>query len=118
MNCPGCGAPATQESLDAGECGYCHTALVVPKVEAPKIVNVTRVEIHAPDVGNVAGVAGGVFDSISARMFGCLSGCVSIGMTVGIMALVFGFVAYQLWITTKSMPSPASPPAAHAPRRR
>jgi hypothetical protein len=138
MNCPGCGAPATQEALAAGECGYCHAALTPPEsqdhkelkkaiaklADQPKVVNVTRFEVHAPDVGNVAG---GVLDSISGRIFGCASGCVSLGMTVGITGLILAFVGYQLWVTTKSMPGISAPapapvhapaPAGKAPRRR
>jgi len=103
--------------LEDGECGYCHAALVRPKTpEAPKIVNVTRVELHAPAVGDVAG---GAIDAVSARMFGCASGCVSMGMTVGITGMVLAFVGYQLWIASLSMPSPAptpSPIAVPAPR--
>ncbi len=116
MNCPGCGAPTTQQSLEDGECGYCHAALPRPDRPAPpQVLNVTRIEVHAPDVGGVAQVAGGVFDSISGRLFGCLSGCVSLGMTIGITGLILAFVGYQLWVTTKSLPTGPAPVPSHVP---
>lgn len=109
MNCPGCGAPTTQEMLEEGECGYCHAALVRPaKPEAPKIVNVTRVELHAPAVGDLA-------DGVSTRVFGCASGCVSLGMTAGITGMILAFVGYQLWVATHQMPSPAPAPVHVSP---
>ena len=82
QNCPACGAPATVEMLKAGECGYCHAALVKPGTasvdaellakELNKLRPVVKYEIKAPTVD--LETTERVVDSVTGRVFGCFSG--------------------------------------------
>lgn len=119
MICPSCGAGLNQKMVDAGECGYCQTAL--PKAPEPtkienKVVNVTKIEFNAPDV-EVGNVAGRLVDGLTARMFGCASGCMSLGFTFGITAIILGFTAWQIWATSGWKPPVSLPSGLHAPKR-
>ncbi|MEQ1571841.1 MAG: hypothetical protein ABMA64_39810 [Myxococcota bacterium] len=99
----------TKAMAEAGECGYCHTAL--PR--AAPVVHVTKVEVHAPDVN-----VGGLFDSLTARLAGCFTGCLSMGVSVGITGMILLFVGWQLWVQSRAFtPSPSpSPHPVSAPR--
>lgn len=117
--CPSCGAGLSQKMVEAGECGYCHTAL--PKAPEPakienKVVNVTKFEIHAPDV-EVGNVAGRVIDGVTARVFGCFTGCLSTGFAFGLTGMILAFVAWQLWMQSGWSPPVNLPSGLHAPRR-
>ncbi len=120
MICPSCGAGLSQKMVEAGECGYCHTAL--PKSPPPpavrnQTVHVTKVEIRAPDLA-VGHVAGQVIDSVTARAFGCFTGCLSTGFAFGLSAMIMGFVAWQLWMQSGWRPPVTLPSGVHAPHRR
>lgn len=89
----------------AGECGYCHMAIVKP--EAPKVVHLTRVEVKAPSIQ-----LGSLFDSVMARVMGCFSGCLTAGITLAITAFTLGLVGWQLWLeSSRAVPPPAPAPA-------
>ena len=107
VTCPGCGAGLSKAMITAGECGYCHMAIVKP--EAPKVVHVTRVEVKAPSIE-----LGGLFDSVMARVMGCFSGCATAGITLAITAFTLGMVAWQLWLESSrpvAVPAPVPAPA-------
>ena len=120
MICPSCGAGLSQRMVEAGECGYCHTALprapAPPKVEN-KVVHVTNVEIRGPDLA-VGEVAGRVIDSVTARLFGCLTGCLSTAFAFGLSAMIMAFVGWQLWMQSGYRPPVTLPSGIHAPSRR
>lgn len=105
--------------IAAGECVYCHTMLAGPSAPPPppRVIHVTKVELHGAGDG-----AGRVFDSVTARLAGCFSGCLSAAVTLGIMAIVMGFVAWQMYVEARNLPqpapAPAPAPAADHPRRR
>lgn len=108
---------ASAAMLENGECGYCGAALPKPKKDEPaKVVHVTKVEIHGPDV-DVGHVAGSVFDSITARIAGCFTGCLSTGITLLIIGFVFVMIAWQTWLQSPSFPTTPSvgTPAPSAP---
>ncbi|MCA9493874.1 MAG: hypothetical protein KC621_28280 [Myxococcales bacterium] len=110
---------ATAAMVEKGECGYCGAALPKPaqKADPPKVVHVTKVEIHGTDV-DVGRVAGSVFDSITARVAGCFTGCLSTGISLVIIGFVFAMIAWQTWVQTKSFPTPSvgtPTPTAPAP---
>lgn len=129
MICTGCGAGLTKAMVDDGECGYCHTvvARTVPKTDEivakaveklasvkdaePKVV----VRVIAPDVVPRVTVDGArVIDSIGARIAGCFTGCMSMGVSIGITAMILGFVAWSLWMENHNhapSPSPSPSPA-------
>ncbi len=106
VTCPGCGAPATVAMLRAGECGYCHAALVKPPPppEAPRPVVNIHVQGPTLDVDSASQVVG----AVGTRAVGCVSGCITTGFTFAFMALIFAYVAFQI---RASMPPP--PPAPH-----
>jgi hypothetical protein len=118
--CPSCGAGLSQKMVESGECGYCHTALprapVAPKIEN-KVVNVTKFEIKAPGL-EVGDVAGRVIDGFTARLFGCLTGCLSTGVTLVITGMILLFVGWQLWMQSGWKPPVSIPSGIHAPSRR
>jgi len=125
VKCPGCGAALSSAMVAKGECGYCGTAL--PKdpaagtedlakaierlADQPKVVHSTTIQVHAPDVH-----VGGLFDSLTAQIAGCFTGCLSIGVTVLITAMVLGFSAWQVWMQTRSVPHPSPAPHADHPK--
>jgi hypothetical protein len=118
--CPACGAGLSQKMVDAGECGFCHTAL--PKApKAPvvnnQVVHVTKIQFNAPDV-EVGNVAGRVIDGFTARLFGCLTGCLSTGVTLVITGMILLFVGWQLFIQSGWKPPISIPSGVHAPSRR
>ena len=124
MKCPGCGAALSSAMVEAGDCGYCGTALPKPghadlaraierlADQPPKVVHVTKVELRGPDV-HVAGV----FDSITARIAGCFTGCLSMGITLVVTAMILGFTGWQIWMQNKRLPDPThTPPAGEHPK--
>ncbi len=119
MICPGCGAGLSQKMVEAGECGYCHTALpkapVAPKIEN-KVVNVTKIEIKAPDV-EVGAVAGRLIDGVTARIFGCFSGCLSMGFAFGLTAMILAFTMWQVAVSSGWKPPVHVPSGLHMPKR-
>ena len=118
MICPSCGAGLSQKMVAAGECGYCHTALPKQAPDAPKVVNVTKIEIRAPDL-EVGHAAAGLFNVATARLAGCFTGCLSMGVSVVITAMILAFVGWQMWMQSKSFPSvPSIHPAPHASPKR
>jgi hypothetical protein len=112
----------TKKMVAAGECDYCHTVLRTEPVAAPppkpqpqQVVHVTRIE-----VGGGEAHAGHLFDSVTARVAGCFSGCLSAGITLAVTGMILLFVGWQLWVQARNMPQPPSPspaPSAEHPRK-
>ena len=120
MKCPGCGAGVTQAMMKAGECEYCRTLLAPPPPAAPaapQVVHITKVEVHAPtfDVVEVGTAAGGLFDSVVARVIGCFSGLLSAALTLGFTAMILAFEGWQVWVSNRNLPTvvPVPTPEEH-----
>jgi hypothetical protein len=126
VNCPGCGAAMTSAMVEAGDCGYCGTHLpeaasgrqaaalekaIEKLAEQPKVVHVTKVELRGPDLN-----VGGMFDSLTARLTGCFTGCFSMAFTVGITVAILGFSFWQVWVSTRNIPSPVPSPVIEHPK--
>lgn len=129
MKCPGCGAAMSSAMVTKGECGYCGSALpkdaatgtadlakaIEKLAEQPRpVVHRTTIEVRGPDV-HVGGIVGGIFDSLTARIAGCFTGCLSMGVTLVVTAMILGFTGWQIWASQKNLPHP-SPPRVEQPK--